>query len=309
MQLTVPDIKVVDGYLTLESPSCRVRVIADSISPTGKRLITYESRYWRSFHAEVMTHKAPSRSASSSRAIPVNRMLKQLWSDPAGPIHWGKAQKGMQAYEELTGWRLAAAKLIWRTTGKMVCFMSWLALQLGGAKQWVNRMGEPWQYITIIFTLTELDPILVLRDHPMAQPEFQELARFWRVLRENSTPRYLSYGEWHLPYVARNETYGAGHPLVGLPMSLRDSIRASTARCARVSYMNHDGTAPELAKDLALHDTLAYNDPPHASPLEHQATPKEPDRDGYERRFANLIGFENYRTQFEKGLGIPKGQS
>ncbi len=45
------------------------------------------------------------------------------------------------------------------------------------------------------------------------------------------------------------------------------------ARCARVSYLNHDGSAPDTTKDIGLHDDLVVKKPLHASPAEHQGTP------------------------------------
>ncbi|MGF3919727.1 hypothetical protein, partial [Staphylococcus aureus] len=45
----------------------------------------------------------------------------------------------------------------------------------------------------------------------------------------------------------------------------------SAARCARVSYLTHDGQNPLLAKDLELYRRLVESRPLHASPLEHQA--------------------------------------
>ena len=45
----------------------------------------------------------------------------------------------------------------------------------------------------------------------------------------------------------------------------------SVARCARVSYMNHDGSKPDIQKDFDLHDKLVVMKPAHASPAEHQA--------------------------------------
>ena len=46
----------------------------------------------------------------------------------------------------------------------------------------------------------------------------------------------------------------------------------SVARCARVSYLTHDGKR-DIAKDIQLHDRLANQNPPHASPFEHICTP------------------------------------
>ena len=47
----------------------------------------------------------------------------------------------------------------------------------------------------------------------------------------------------------------------------------SVARCARVSYLTHDGQTPDYKKDLALYERLVGSSPLHASPAEHQATP------------------------------------
>ena len=58
-------------------------------------------KYPRFIHSEFMTHRVLSRNASSSRAIPVNRMLKYVWNDPAIPIYWGSNKPGMQAGTEL----------------------------------------------------------------------------------------------------------------------------------------------------------------------------------------------------------------
>lgn len=48
--------------------------------------------------------------------------------------------------------------------------------------------------------------------------------------------------------------------------------KLSSARCARVSYLNHDGSEPDIAKDLGLFKRLTA-DPRaiHASPMEHSA--------------------------------------
>src|ERR1700676_2330664 len=76
------------------------KIIADSISPEGIRLVTVQCRYPKFIHGEVMTHRVFSRNASSSRAIPVERLIKDVLDDPVIPMHWGKNQPGMQANEE-----------------------------------------------------------------------------------------------------------------------------------------------------------------------------------------------------------------
>jgi hypothetical protein len=96
------------------------QIIADSISPQGIRLTTFQLRYPRFIHAEAKTHRRItidgvkyeetfdmgfmddlnlSRNASSSRAIPVERMIADIRRDPAMPVYWGSNKPGMQAGE------------------------------------------------------------------------------------------------------------------------------------------------------------------------------------------------------------------
>ena len=79
------------------------KVICDSLSPSGVRLTTMELNYHRFIHSEFMTHRMFSRNASSSRAIPIEKMITSVESSPAIPIYWGKNQPGMQAKEEISG--------------------------------------------------------------------------------------------------------------------------------------------------------------------------------------------------------------
>lgn len=55
--------------------------------------------------------------------------------------------------------------------------------------------------------------------------------------------------------------------------------KISVARCARTSYLTHEGTKPTVTKDLKLYDDLVGARPLHASPAEHQATPDKEIRD------------------------------
>jgi hypothetical protein len=71
----------------------------------------------------------------------------------------------------------------------------------------------------------------------------------------------------------------------------------STARCARVSYANHDGTDPDVGKDIALHDDLVGSKPLHASPTEHQAMAICSDTWS-----KNFKGWKQYRCEVEEFL-------
>ena len=252
------------------------RVIADSMNPEGQRITTLQLRYWRAIHAEFLTHRSMSRNASSSRAIPVRKVLAQVWHDPAGPEHWGANQAGMQARGELTGWRLTAAQALWRTAGRAMCGAAWAAMKLGLHKQVANRLLEPWQFISVVVTATEWANFLALRDHPDAQPEIRTLAQEIRAAMAASVPATLQWGEWHLPYGPRHQ-----HELTA-------ALHASVARCARVSYLTHEGRETTTAEDATLHDRLLNAIPPHMSPAEHQAQAQR-------GRHANFNGWRSYR--------------
>jgi len=256
-----------------------VKIIADSISPAGKRITTFQLRYQRFFHSELMTHRMLSRNASSSRAIPVSKMLSQVWNDPAMPVYWGSNKAGMQAGSELTGFKRKVAEAMWVGAGRAMCVASWVMMKLGLHKQITNRILEPWQYISVVVTATEWDNFYALRNHKDAQPEFRALAASMMYGLNNCTPTLLQEGEWHLPYVSDDEIQDA--KWVG---SYHLLPKLSAARCARVSYNKHDGTKPSMDDDLELYNqlmtrpytdkrgnTYGDGDPIHASPVEHQA--------------------------------------
>lgn len=242
------------------------KVIEDSISYAGVRLTTLELRYPRFIHAEFMTHRTFSRNASSSRAIPVLKMLKSIWSDMAMPIHWGANMPGMQAKEELTGWRRKAAICLWTLSGWGVCLFAYLMTKIGLHKQIANRITEPWSHITVLVSATDWTNFFALRRHPDAQPEIRDLADKMLAAMEMSHPTLRKKGEYHLPYLSNFERE---------TMSEMDAISCSIARCARVSYLLHNGAHPSRKADIALAERLIGSDPKHASPTEHQATPSQ----------------------------------
>lgn len=280
----------------LDDDSHSVKIIKDSCSHTGQRITTFQLRYWRAIHAELMTHRVFSRNASSSRAIPVKTMLKQVWNDPAGPIHWGVNRSGMQAKEELQGWRKTAAKWLWRTAGKAACVFAWSAMKIGLHKQVANRLLEPWQYIHVVLTATDFDNWDELRIHPDAQPEIRSLASSMRHARIFSNPTYMREGEWHLPYVSLDD-------YVTLSGDREDRInilkQVSAARCCRVSYLKHDGTAASVSEDFDLCRKLASSRPIHASPFEHVATPC---LSNDKSQTGNFNGWRQYRKEVEQEI-------
>jgi len=252
------------------------RVLADSLAGCGKRLTTWVATYPRAIHSEVLTHGALARNSASSRAIPTEKLIERVLDDPWIPDYIGKNQKGMQAGEELDPGARAAALADWLILRDQAVATARLMMGHGVHKQIVNRAIEPWMHITTIISATEVDNFFGLRVHPAAEPHFQALARAMRDTRDASTPKRLAHGEWHLPLWAEN----GGQPddweelarlMHGLDITA-DFLAAKIAvgRCARVSYLTHEGRR-DLQADLRLHDDLMTKRPLHASPAEHVA--------------------------------------
>jgi hypothetical protein len=257
----------------------QARIIADSTQHIGKRIVTFELEYPRWIHGEVMTHRVFSRNAMSSRAVPVAKMIEQVRNSPAMPVFWGKNQPGMQAAEELQGVDRVAVIAAWQAAAEQAANTAEHLANSGLHKQLANRVLEPFQWMRTIVTATEWDNFYALRDHEDAQPEFRHLARMMCSAMEHSTPKLLQVGEWHLPYIREGETFDADTAF--------QACMVSAARCARVSYLTHDGEVPSITADLALFRRLAGGRPMHASPLEHQATPGQSTR--------NFIGWQQFR--------------
>lgn len=243
------------------------KILCDSVSPHGVRLTTFEVTMPRIVLAELNTHRAFSRNSASSRAIPVEKMIQRLYEDPYVPSSWGKNQKGMQAGEELSVPDQMLAQSYWLGARDEAVSMARKLLELGVHKQLTNRLLEPFMWHTVIITSTEWSNFFHLRNHPMAHPDIQVPAKMMQELYESQQPRNVGIGDWHLPLVFDEDRIEAidGHdPGWGL------LVKLSAARCARVSYLTHDGKR-DLSEDLKLYDRLVG--PGHMSPLEHPARP------------------------------------
>ncbi len=240
-----------------------VKMIEDSISPAGVRISTLQLTYPRFVHAEFMTHRVFSRNASSSRAIPTAKLIENSMRDMVLPIRWGRNQPGMQASEQdLPQADAEEAERIWLWMAQQCAHGVKELTDLGLHKQWCNRPLEWFGNITVVVTATEWDNWFELRDHNMAQPEIHHLASMMRVCMDNSQPKELAVGEWHLPYITEDEKASYTNDTL---------LKMSTARCARVSYLTQEGNVPSMSKDLELYDRLVGSVPLHASPCEHQA--------------------------------------
>lgn len=278
--------------------SYEAKIIADSISPDGVRLTTIQATFPRFILSELNTHRVLSRNSASSRAIPVEKRIAAIEADPFVPESFGRNQKGMQASETLDGRDAAAAYLCWSDAMQDALKHARRLSQLGVHKQLANRLLEPFAWHTAILTGTEWSNFFALRCHPDAQPEFRHVAEMMREAMLLSPPKPVPYGAWHLPLINDADIKEMQHS-VG-EMLMERWCKISVARCARVSYLTHDGRR-DPQEDLKLYERLVASG--HLSPLEHVARPLEGTdlegrvaEEGAENTFCgNFRGWKQYR--------------
>lgn len=272
------------------------KVILDSIGPNGKRLISVEATYPRFIHSEFMTHRDRARNAASSRAIPAAKLRKMVTDDPVIPIRFGREVKGMQQGEGVLSERdQAIAEEIIRKMREMCVAGSAALSKLGLHKSICNRYIEPWMWITVLTTATEWKNFFRLRCHPMAEPHFEKIANMIRDAISASEPTKLPEGAWHTPYVDRME----GTQILDIFGDWDTVKKVSVGRCARLSYLTHDGKR-DFKEDIRLCDNLLKppKDPDesimHASPFEHVAQASNDPK----LRSGPFRGWYQYRKQF-----------
>lgn len=243
------------------------KIVADSVSKSGHRVTTMEVTFPRMVLAEFNTHRMLSKNSASSRAIPIAKQLDRIKSEPVLPVYWGANQSGMQAFAELDESAQKAAKTEWLSARDDAVRHAEKLLEIGLHKQLVNRILEPFIWHTVIVTGTEWSNFFALRANEMAQPEIRTIAEMMRDAYENSEPKQLRNDEWHMPLIQPEEFDGTFE-------KTDDARKISAARCARVSYLTHDGKR-DLEADLTLYTRLTSGG--HMSPLEHVARPMTDD--------------------------------
>ncbi len=282
--------------------SIQARVLADSIF-SGSRLTTMEVTFPRYTLAEFNTHRLLSRNSASSRAIPVWKKLFDVLNYPVIPIGLGKNKAGMQSSEGLSDQDLESALYNWllgrdiaviqacelaggedqimkdakgdpraqelcnqvASLRTRIGFFGMKKLSVGIHKQHANRVLEPYSWQTVIVTGAHMRNFYSLRASINAQPEIQELAIAMAKAHSKSEPKLLSPGDWHLPLVFEEDLKELPDP--------EKLARISSARCARVSYLTHDGKR-SLDEDFKMADKLQSGG--HTSPFEHSATTNYP---------------------------------
>ena len=128
-----------------------------------------------------------------------------------------------------------------------------------------------------------------------------------------STPKQLKAGEWHIPFVDKIGNF------VNIPLYpevsnkeiednvILNKVKISVAMAARTSYtVVGEEKGLDYEALIGLHDRLLAQDPPHSSPMEHcclVVTDEEYNNSfkGQEKGwFRNYKGFKSYRQVIEE---------
>lgn len=304
---------------------------------TDRKIATVLCRYPRWIHAEGRTHRllsvgedeydgweprtpslmedpALSRNASSSRAIPVKRLIEDVLHDPAIPLFWGANQKGMQAGEECNEMVMTHgfSNRAYESREKAWLIAMHNAIEAAKAfdlagyhKQIVNRLIEPFSHITVVVTATEWDNFFDLRIHKDAEPHICLLATRIKEAIDNAAVQELTPGQWHRPFVndddlCRIDDYPGGRGPADIEYIEQQATKLSVARCASTSYKTVDGFDMTMERAIQLYDKLVSSTPIHASPLEHAAQADKPRvlKGTWENReqHRNFVGFRQHRA-------------
>jgi len=277
----------------------KVEIVADSINQQNDRLTSLVLTYPRIIHSEMMTHRMFSRNASSSRAVPVDKMIKAVRENTFCPFEFQKSHKGMQGSEYFTGADRQECINLWLESAELALQQAEKMKAKGISKQIINRILEPYQYYTVLITGSKegWDNFFKLRcgnydgfksrkeaSKEFLDPNFPELRRYsdldWLKINKGqaeihmmalaeeiydavneSTPKQLQAGEWHIPMISDLES---------LKLSTDDQIKLSVGRAANTSYtVVGDGKELTLEHAIKIHDKCV--ELVHSSVFEHCA--------------------------------------
>ena len=273
------------NFTTVEKGQSSATVVAHTVHPTtAQRITTWELVYPRYIHSELLTHRVFSRNASSSRATPVKTMINEVRTCPAYFDEVRLNQKGMTGGEIVSPEVEDKFKDLWMKGAATAVELAEQMAELGIAKQTVNRILEPFTYIRVLVTATDLDNFFKLRLAKDAQPEIRNLAQaMLDSLKLAPTP----HDTLHAPYLDnfRGEK------------SIVNGLIRSIAACARVSVARGDGKQTTFEEDLELVRRLLASK--HMSPFEHVAFGR------VRGRYANFRDWASLRFHLENDKELP----
>jgi len=250
------------------------KVVADS-KFNDVRLTTVESVLPRWLLPELNTHRllgpwnngAQSGNSASSRAIPTERNIEAVETDPYVPATFNKRVKGMGVGEEFDQERADMARRWWKMGAEYSTLIAKRLNEVGLDKSRVNRTMEPYLWHKVILSATEWENFFHLRRPPSgqvdltfgAQLEMQMLAIEIYNAISTSMALELEPGEWHLPYITDDEK---------MILSDEDACFVSGRRVAAVSF-DRDVTDEAYSVSIAKAHGLVSSE--HWSPFEHIA--------------------------------------
>jgi thymidylate synthase ThyX len=284
--------------MNLKNPSISARVIADSVNPVGNRLTSLVITIPRIVLAEFNTHRALSRNSASSRAIPFDKMVEQVMTNPFVPTAFQKEHTGMQGMYYFDEEMQKLLKEEWLHSRDEAVLHAKSLSGFGVTKQLCNRLLEPFLMHTIIATATEWENFIALRAHEQAEIHIQDAGNKVLDALNRSTPVRLKAGDWHIPFGDNINDELLTEALIALelpplsdPIRSKAKVQIAIARCARVSYMNFEGKDDYVA-DIKLFNRLL--DAGHMSPFEHVGMAMAASVPS-----GNFIGFAQYRKALD----------
>ena len=233
-----------------------VKLLQHSYSPDGISMYSFEVEIPRIILAEWNTHGMLNTNAQSSRAVPTKKLIEEVRRNPYIPSHWGKNQKGMQAYEEQDSLINNMPKeAFWGICVHNACSNAQALEEAGYHKQIVNRVIEPYSHTKLVISGTEWNNFFNLRIHKDAEPNIREMAIKIYEAMHSSTGMRLYNGEWHLPYISRYRQEGHMKYLFDhQEVSLEEAMRISLTCVAQVSYRSqyHPAAIDRIYNSLFL---------------------------------------------------------
>ena len=247
----------------LKDKGYEVKLLAASKGYRNSLIVTMELTYPRFIHSELKTHRVFSTNSASSRAIPTQKIIKDIQNCPASPLSFKANKPGMVAGEELKN--QDQARDLWNAAAQRAIETADLLNSIAVHKETVNRILEPFVWMKTIVTSSEWKNFFKLRCAEDAQPEFQHLARMMKEVYEMALALAKPQSPYllHLPYI---------HEFERQKYSLYELHILSVARCAVVSYDKHEGGEMDFEKACRIFLRLINEGGSmHASPFEHIA--------------------------------------
>ena len=226
----------------------RAAVLAHSVSAvSGKEIVTFLVDFPRFILPEFLTHRLCSRNGASSRAIPVSKVIENIKNHSFMPIHFGQNKAGMTAEQEVDKTTKGTAKCVWDFAARNAMNSATELATLGIHKQVTNRVLEPFSYMRMVVTATELDNFFWLRLHEHADPHINELARVMLFALQESVPTALQHGDYHVPFFGNG--YWTPEIEARYGVTAQQAIEHSMSCCAQTSYRKLD-MSTEKTEDI-----------------------------------------------------------